>query len=222
MAIKTAGTIVYMESAISAANSISAVALTSPGEIVQVTVGSATGYAGGEIIKITGCGGMQQINDRAFVVGTVSSPDTTFQLKGVKGTYYTTYTSGGSVYTATLTAIGEVRDVPSLGGSEPNEFDVSHLLSVVQQKLAGLPTQAAVTFNVWFSPANARHIDLQRANEDLQDRVFQFNKSGTGGFNLTLVAQVSGFTITGGDVNTAYSAAVTLTPRAAVAVADLT
>jgi hypothetical protein len=221
MAIKTQGTLVYMESALATGKAISAIAVSSPGDIIRVTA-TGHGYTEGDIVKISGVSGMEEVNNRAFVVDDIGSPANTFELKGCKGTYYNAYVSGGYAYKATLTAVGEVRDLPDLGGTEANEFDVSHLLSVVEQKLSGLPRQAPVSFNLWFSPGTARHIDLARANEDLQDRVFRFYKSGTGGFNLTLVAQVSGFKVSGGDVNSAFSAAVTLTPRAAGAWADLT
>jgi hypothetical protein len=211
MAIKTQGTIVYMETALAAAKAITAASLGSPGA-GSVTVTSAThGYANGDIVKILDVGGMQQINKRAFVVANQST--NTFVLKGTNGTNYTAYTSGGNAYKATMSAIGEVRDVPELGGTEPNEFDVSHLLSVAEEKLAGLPKQANISFNVWFDLATAMHDDLLSANESLADKVFHFYKPNS--FNLTVVAQVGGVRVTAGDVNSAYAATVTLIPRAA-------
>ena len=49
--------------------------------------------------------------------------------------------------------------------------------------------------------------------------MFRFYKPGS--FNLTVVAQVAGFRITAGDVNSAYSGTVTLLPRAAGAWAEV-
>lgn len=213
MAIKTQGTVVYMETALAAAKTITGASLGSPGA-GAVTVTSAThGYTNGDIIKITGVSGMQQINNRAFVVA--SSATNTFVLKGTQASAYTAYSSGGSAYKATMSAIGEVTTIPEMGGTEPNEIDVSHLQSLSAAKLAGLGSQSNVSFNVWFDLTTALHSDLLAANQDLNDRVFWFYKPSS--FHMTLVAQVGGVKVTAGDVNSAYAATVTLIPRAATA-----
>ena len=111
-----------------------------------------------------------------------------------------------------MAAVGEVSGIPEMGGSEPSEIDVSHLQSVAAEKLAGLPRQSNVSFNVWFDIATAMHSSLLLANEDLGDRVFKFSQAT---WTMTIVAQVGGFRITAGDVNSAISGAVTLLPRAA-------
>lgn len=211
MAIKTQGTIVYMETALAAAKTITGASLGSPGAGAVTITSSTHGYTNGDVIKITGVGGMQQINNRAFIVA--SSVTNSFVLKGTNASAYTAYTSGGSAFKATMSAVGEVRDIPEMGGTEPNEFDVSHLLSIAEEKLAGLPRQASVSFNVWFDLTTAMHSTLLNANEDLVDRVFHFYRPSS--FNMTLVAQVAGVRVTAGDVNSAYAATVTLTPRAA-------
>jgi hypothetical protein len=211
MAIKTQNTVVYVQTALASAKTITAASLGSPGA-GEVTITSAThGYTDGDIIKITGVGGMQQINNRAFIVDNATT--NTFTLKGTNASVYTAYTSGGSAYKATMSAVGEVRDIPELGGTEPNEFDVSHLLSVAEEKLAGLPKQSNISFNVWFDLTTANHQTLLDANGDLVERVFRFYRPSS--FNLTVVAQVGGFRITAGDVNSAYSGTVSLIPRAA-------
>jgi hypothetical protein len=211
MAIKTQSTIVYMETALDAAKVISGASLGSPGAGAVTLTSTSHGYQNGDIIKVVGVGGMQQINNRAFVVANQSTHN--FVLKGTNASSYTAYTSGGSAYKATLAAVGEVRDIPELGGTEPNEFDVSHLLSVAEEKLAGLPKQANISFNVWFDLTTAMHQNLLNANQDLVERVFRFYRPNS--FNLTVVAQVGGVRVTAGDVNSAYSATVSLIPRAA-------
>jgi hypothetical protein len=211
MAIKTQGTVVYMETGLAIAKTITGASLGSPGG-GSVTITSAThGYANGDVIKIVGVAGMQQINNRAFVVA--SQATNTFVLKGTAASGYTAYTSGGSAYKATLTAVGEVTSIGEMGGTEPNEIDVSHLQSLSAAKLAGLASQSNIVFNVWFDLTTAMHDDLLAANEDLNDRVFHFYKPGS--FNMTVVAQVAGVKVSAGDVNSAYQATVTLIPRAA-------
>jgi hypothetical protein len=209
MAVKTQGTIVYIQTgALATPVSITAITAANP---PVVTTSAAHGYTNGDVVKITGVVGMQQVNNRAFVVAAASGSN--FSLKGVDGTGYTTYVSGGSAAKATLSSIGEVREITSLGGTEPSEIDVSHLQSVAAEKLAGLPQQSNITFTVWFDLATANHTALIKANEDLADRVFHFQRPGQ--WNMTSVAQVAGLNVAGGDVNSAYSASVTLLNRAA-------
>lgn len=207
MSILAKGTIVYLQTGLGSAITITGITAANP----AVVTATAHGLTNGQVVKITGVSGMQQVNNRAFVVANVAT--NTFELKGVNSTNYTAYSSGGSAFLATLSAVGEVRGIPSLGGTEPNEIDVSHLLSVVEEKQAGLPRQANASFNILFDLTTAQHTNLLAANEDLTDKVFHFLKPGS--FNLTLVAQVAGVNVTAGDVNSPYEAAVTLLPRAA-------
>lgn len=218
MAIKTSGTVVYMQSgALAAGKKILGITQANP----AVVSSTAHGYTDGDVVKIENVSGMQQVNDRAFIVaGATGSPlaPNSFQLKSINSTNYTAFVSSGSpeegiASKATMVAVGEVRDIPEMGGTEPNEFDVSHLLSISEQKLAGLPKQANVSFNVWFDLNTSMHQELLLANEDLEDRVFRFYKPNS--FNLTIVCQVGGVRVTAGDVNSAYAATVSLLPRAA-------
>ncbi len=206
MAKKAQGTVVYVETALATAKTITGITAASP----PVVTSAAHGYTNGDVVKITGVAGMAQVNNRAFVVANVTT--NTFELKGVDGTTYTAYSSGGSAYKATLSAVGEVRGVPSMGGTTPTDIDASHLLSVAEEKLAGLPKQENVTMEILFDLTTAQHTTLIKANQDLVERVFHFQQPGN--FNMTVVAQVGGFNVTAGDVNSILSASVTLVPRA--------
>ena len=66
---------------------------------------------------------------------------------------------------------------------------------------------------MWFDPSTANHLNLVRANEDLDDRAFLITQPDS--WKLSLYAQVSGLSVAGGDVNAAYSATVTLAQRGA-------
>ena len=215
MAKKTQGTIVYMQSG----NVASVKAITGISKAAEAKVTCTShGYVDGDVVKIIGVVGMQEVNDHCFIVTGVAnrspvSGANAFYLKGVNSADYTTYTSGGGAYKATMAAVGEVTSIPEMGGTEPNELDVSHLQSVASQKLAVLPKQSNVSFNVWFDLTTAMQSDLLKANEDLNDRCFHFTLPGS--FNLAVLAQVGGFKVTAGDVNSAYSGTVTLLPRGA-------
>lgn len=59
-----------------------------------VITATAHGYSDGDQVYISGVGGMTEINDLQFTITNVNVND--FELKGIDGTSYTAYTSGGS------------------------------------------------------------------------------------------------------------------------------
>jgi hypothetical protein len=216
MAKKAQGTAVYMQSGNPATGKvITGITRANP----AVVTCPSHGFTDGDVVWLENVGGMQQVNNRAFIVdGATDSPlsPNSFKLKGVDSSNYTAFVSSspetGTASKVTLTAIGEVSGIPEMGGTEPNEIDVSHLQSIAAEKLAALPRQSNVTFNIWFDIATSGHKGLLLANEDLGDRVFKFSQAT---WDMTIVAQVGGVRITAGDVNSAISGAVTLLPRAA-------
>lgn len=216
MAKKAQGTAVYVSTAKASGKKITGITLANPAVVTCAT----HGYSDGDVVWIENVQGMQQVNNRAFVVdGVTDSPSTgvnAFKLKGIDSRNYTAFTSSspetGTVSKMTMGAVGEVSGVPEMGGTEPNEIDVSHLQSIAAEKLAGLPKQSNVSFNVWFDIVTANHKTLLLANEDLADRVFKFSQLT---WVMTIVAQVGGFSITAGDVNSAISGTVSLLPRGA-------
>ena len=66
---------------------------------VEITTSSAHGYSNGDTVYLAGLGGMTELNNKYFIVGSTTS--TTFTLVdqavlgGVDGTGFSTYTSGG-------------------------------------------------------------------------------------------------------------------------------
>lgn len=60
-----------------------------------VITSAGHGFSNGDRVYIKSAGGMTQINNKQFTVAGVTS--TTFQLQGINGSSYSTYTSGGTV-----------------------------------------------------------------------------------------------------------------------------
>lgn len=60
-----------------------------------VITATSHGYSQGDSVLIENVGGMVELNDRYFTVGTAPTANT-FQLAGEDGTTYTAYTSGGT------------------------------------------------------------------------------------------------------------------------------
>ena len=218
MAKKAQGTAVYVSTAKATGKVITNITKANP----AVVTCPSHGFSDGDVVWLEDVQGMQQVNNRAFIVASSSASPSTFALKGVDSTNYTAFTSSspqtGTASKMTMGSVGEVSGIPEMGGTEPNEIDVSHLQSIAAEKLAGLPRQSNVSFNVWFDVGTANHKTLLLANEDLADRVFRFSQTT---WDMTIVAQVGGFRITAGDVNSAISGSVTLLPRGAGAWAEV-
>jgi hypothetical protein len=127
------GAIAAIATATAATKAITAITAASP----PVVTSNAHGYTNGQIVYLDAIVGMTQLNKRAFVVANVTA--NTYELKGIDGTAYTAYVSGGTAALKTMTAIGEVRAVNQLFDGEANEIDVSHLGSAGEEFLMGIP-----------------------------------------------------------------------------------
>jgi hypothetical protein len=78
--------------AITAPKTLTGASKTSP-----VTITSANhGFNNGDRVVITGVSGMTQLNNKEFVVANKTT--NTFQLSGVNGTNYNSYTGGGQIH----------------------------------------------------------------------------------------------------------------------------
>lgn len=131
MAVKSQNTLLQVSTATSAAKTITAATAANP----VVVTSSTHGLANGTVVVITGVVGMTELNGRAFVVANQAT--NTFELKGVDGTAYTTYASGGSATPQTMTAISEVLSAGGLDG-EASEIDTTHLRSTAKEFMLGL------------------------------------------------------------------------------------
>ena len=95
----------------------------------------AHGLANGDEIAIFNAGGMTELNGLGYTVA--NKADNTFQLSGVNGTGFTTYTSGGDIHPAidasaftAYNSAGEVRkEVSTISGLTHLEGQVVSILS---------------------------------------------------------------------------------------------
>lgn len=90
-AVASAKTITGLSWTTGSSKSITAVAKQNP---VRIT-SNGHGFQNGDVVWISGVNGMTQINNRAFTVTGANS--NRFQLQGVNGTSYSTYSSGGTI-----------------------------------------------------------------------------------------------------------------------------
>lgn len=148
MAQKSQGAYLSVSTATGSTKTITAITAASP----PVVTSASHGLANGSIVVITGVVGMTQVNNRAFVVANTAT--NTFELKGVDGTGYTAYASGGIATPQTMTEVGEVREMPTAFDGESPEIDTTHLRSLSKEYLLGLQDPGNVNLTV-FIPSTA-------------------------------------------------------------------
>lgn len=144
MAIKSQGALLAVSSASAATKPITAATNALP---VQLTV-TGHGYTQGQIIFVAAGSvvGMTQINGRAFVVDTPAT--NTFNLKGIDGTNYGVWASGGTTSLQTMTPLGQLTNVTGFDGTAA-EIDTTNLQSVAKEYLIGLQDFGNVSLTVF-------------------------------------------------------------------------
>src|SRR4051812_8230625 len=143
MAQKTQGAIAAVGTATAATKTITGITAANP----PVVTSAAHGYTNGQLVLIDSVVGMTQVNKRLFQVSNQTT--NTFELKGIDGTSYTAYGSGGTAALKTMTTIGECKAFgPGLDG-ESAELETTNLLSVNKEFLLGLPDSGNMAFQVW-------------------------------------------------------------------------
>jgi hypothetical protein len=158
---KTQGAYLSVGTATAATKVITAITAANP----PVVTSAAHGYTNGSIVFITSVVGMTQVNDRAFIVANTAT--NTFELKGVDGTGYTTYGSGGTAALKTMTEIGTVRSIgPGFDGESP-EIDTTHLRSVGKEYLLGLQDFGNVGVNLFITSTTDTGQTRMRALKEL-------------------------------------------------------
>lgn len=192
MATKTQGLIVSIETARASAKVITAATAVKP----VVLTAAAHGYSDLDIILVDSVVGMQQLNNRAFQVDAVAgSPMTSkFGLKGVDGSLYTPYVSGGNAYKCTMTPIGTVTGVPTLFSGTAPFIKTTHLLSVSEEQITGLQTFGSSSFELIFNAVDTAQIAMQTAKENQVPKVFTFKSSD--GKVAAYLGYVASFNIT--------------------------
>jgi hypothetical protein len=143
----------------------------------------------GDIVTITGVVGMTEVNNRAFVATAVSG--TTFTLKGVDSTNYTTYGSGGVANKQTMTAISQPTQVTGFSG-QSSEIDVTHLQSLAKEFQLGLQDFGTVDMRVWLVNSDTGQQKLRSLKEQAASAAFSIVlASGDTAVFMALVKQFS-------------------------------
>lgn len=101
-----------------------------------VVTSTAHGLTNGTVVYIDSVSGMVELNGRAFVIANVAT--NTFELKGVDGTSYTAYTSGGTALPKTMTEVANITQTSLFEGTTP-EIPVTNQRSRRAEYLVDIP-----------------------------------------------------------------------------------
>lgn len=208
MADKTQGTRLQIETASLTPDVITGITAANPPVVTSASHGIATS----KIVRVASVAGMFQVNNRCFVTGTVAT--NTLELKGIDGTGYNAYTSGGTVTELTMTDIGEVTGIPTMFDGTADDIDVTNLQSVEKEFLIGLPDAGNVTLELTLANVDVGQAALLAAKISQVAKGFAIISTTTkiAAFN----AFVKSFSISAAG-NEAYRASVALKLRAAPA-----
>jgi len=134
---------VAIQSALAAADTISAITKANPG---VVTTGSAHGMSNGAYVLLE-VAGMAQVNDRVFRIANVAA--STFELEGEDTTSYDTFVSGTAKEITFGTSMATAVTVTASGG----EFEYDDTTTIHVNQRSQIPTIASaalMTFdNIW-------------------------------------------------------------------------
>lgn len=115
-----------------------------------VVTRTAHGLADGDVVKLSGIVGMEELSDRICVVDSLTAD--TFALIDVDATNFGAYTSGGTVSKATLSASCQVTDYQGGSGTTPSNTVDTNCGSA---KTYGTPQHGTVSISFAASTLNA-------------------------------------------------------------------
>jgi len=125
--------------------SITAITKANPA-VVSV---SNHGLQDGDVVHISGVGGMTEVNDEAYIINQLGVG--TFELVDTNSTAWGTYTSGGKVDEAVFSNFCELTGYNRSGGSSP-EIDAESLCSSAKEFEIGLPDFGTTQIDYNFAP----------------------------------------------------------------------
>lgn len=169
------GSRIYIQSAIAATKTVSALTNASP----PVATATAHGYSDNDEVLILN--GWEDTNYSVFRVDSLTTD--TFSLLGFDATDTDWYTAGSGTGTAqkitTWLAIGQVLGVQSTGG-DPRNITVQ---PIDKRNPVNIPVgfnASSLTLTLGYDPAQASQIEMLTASRGLDKRAIKFTLPGSG------------------------------------------
>lgn len=179
---------VAVQSALSAAQTISSITKANPGVVTYVGADPVNG----DFILLT-VQGMSQVDGRIFRVANVNAGSNTLELEGENTTSYDTFTSGSFEIVTFGTTISVLTGLSASGGDF--EFiDITTIHDSVRKQIPGVAAPAVYSFEAVWDVADAGLVALKAASDNKAKRAVRFTFANsqkllfTGYIGCTLLA----------------------------------
>ncbi len=169
-ATKWSNVAVAIQSALSAAQTISGITKASPGVVTYVGADPTNG----DYVLIA-AQGMNQVDGRIFRVASVNAGANTFELEGENTTGYDTFSSGSFQIVTFGTTLATATGLTASGGDFAF-VDITTVHDTVKKQIPGLAEPAVYTFeNIWdVSDAGLQALKAAADNQSLRAVRFSF------------------------------------------------
>lgn len=157
---------VAMQSALAAADTVSAITKANPG----VATATAHGMSNGAFI-LGNIEGMKELNGRVFRIANIAA--NTFELEGEDTTNYDTFTSGNVQEVTFGTSFGTVRGLTTNGGDFPF-IDTTTIHDKVATQIPGIASAISYQFEHIWDIANVALLAMKLASDTKTQRAFKF------------------------------------------------
>lgn len=125
-----------------------------------VVTSAGHGRADGDVVRINGVVGMEEVNGESFVIDVLSA--NTYSLLGVNSTDYGAYASGGRADVGSFSQLCELTGYNRQGGTSP-EIPATSICSDAQEFEIGLPDFGSVQLDYNFAPSTSVQQAIQAA-----------------------------------------------------------
>lgn len=163
------GVSVAMQSAIAAADTVTAITKANPG----VATATAHGLSNGAFVRMDVLG-MHQVDERVFRVANIAA--NTFELEGEDTSSYDTFSSGSAYELTFGTTISSFTSIQGNGG-DFNFVDTSTIHQLVRSQIPGQANPISYNFDSVWDPADAGLAALLAASKLKAKRAFRFTFS---------------------------------------------
>ncbi|MGR8921870.1 MAG: phage tail tube protein [Gammaproteobacteria bacterium] len=160
---------VAMQSALAAADTITAITKADPG----VASSTSHGMSDGAYALIT-AQGMTEVNKRVIRVDNPNAND--FELEGIDTTNFGTFTSGTAEEITFGTTIATLTDINASGG-DPEFEDTTTIHDNIRSQVPVVTSPLTFTFESIWDPSDAGLLALQTASDGIEERAFRFTFS---------------------------------------------
>lgn len=163
-----AGSRIFMESAESASQVVSAISAANPGVVTYV----GTDPTDNSYVALTDLVGMTQLEDALVKVANVSVGDDTFEMKNQDTTGYDTFVSGNMTPVTLGTEI-KVASGMAMSGGEQEFAEYQYLNDTIKRKIPTTQTAVQVDIPCVWDPEDASMIAVRKAADTRKKTAFK-------------------------------------------------